>query len=341
MVSLKPFLDSNETQLLPALMDCYQRLLVVTGQCNSDLCGPSAGDLAATLRLLEQSISSQSRATEIVLAQETAERQLKAWHDRTEEYLRQKATEMKDLMVLVATTAQSVGDRDQKHNTNLKGLTERLKTIAGLEDVTRLRASLMSSVEEMSKTVEQMARDSEQTMRALEGELSKYRNRLEHSEQAALVDSLTGLANRKRLETDMNLRIRRGQQFVLLMVDLNAFKWINDTYGHLAGDQILRQFAAELKQVCHQSDLVGRWGGDEFLVLINGQMEQAESARKRIEQWAWGAYPIKVEKGAPSIKVQVTAAIGIGLWQPGMSPAELLQSADTAMYRQKARAKSV
>lgn len=340
MVSLKPFLDSDDESVLAALVDSYQRLLGATAECNSDLCAPAAGDLAASLRLLEQSISTQSRPAEILTAQQHAERHLSAWHDRTQDYLRQKASEMKDLMVLVAKTAESVGERDQRHNKNLKGLTERLKTIAELEDVTRLRSSLMASVEEMSKTVEQMSRDTEQVKRSLEVELSNYRSRLEQTEQAALVDPLTGLANRRRLETDLNQRIRRAQPFALLLVDLNGFKQINDTHGHLAGDQILRQFAAELRQICHQSDLVGRWGGDEFVVILNGQQTQAESTRKRIEQWVWGTYPIKVVKGAPSLKVEVTAAIGIGIWQTGMSAAELLQEADAAMYQRKAKAKS-
>jgi diguanylate cyclase (GGDEF)-like protein len=337
VVSLKPFLDSQDQQLLGALLDSYQRMLTATADCNAGLCAQSAGDLAANLRLLEQSITAQSLPSEVLNVQQNAERHLHAWHDRTQDYLRQKASEMKDLMVLVAKTAESVGERDQKHNRNLKGLTDRLKDIAELEDVTRLRASLMASVEEMSKTVEQMTRDTEQTRRALEVELANYRSRLQQTEQAAMMDPLTGLANRRRLESDLNLRIRRSQPFALLLVDLNGFKAINDTYGHLAGDQILRQFGSELKQICHQSDLVGRWGGDEFLVLLNGQLSQAEAAVQRIEQWVWGTYPIKVEPGTPSIKVEVTASIGIGIWTAGMSAESLLQQADAAMYKRKVR----
>lgn len=294
VVAPKTVLDSQDEQLLGALVDSYQRLLAATANCNSGLCPQSAGDLAANLRLLEQSITLQSMPADVLWAQENAERHLHAWHDRTQDYLRQKAAEMKDLMVLAAKTAESVGERDQKHNRNLKGLTERLKDIAELEDVTRLRASLMASVEEMSKTVEQMTRETEQTKRALEVELSNYRSRLAHTEQAAMLDPLTGLANRRRLEGDLALRIRRGQPFCLLLIDLNGFKAINDTHGHLAGYQILRQFASELSQVCHQSDLVGRWSGDEFLVLLNGMRSQGELMVQRIEQWVWGTYPIKV-----------------------------------------------
>jgi len=272
--------------------------------------------------------------------QQEAELHLNDWHDRTRAYLRQKATEIKDLMMLVAKTAESVGERDATHNHNLKGLTERLKGIAELEDVTRLRSSLIQSVEEMTRTVEQMSRESEQTMRSLEVELSNYRSRLEQTEQAASVDALTGLANRRHIETELAARMRRALPFALLLIDLNDFKQINDTYGHLAGDQILRQFSGELKQVFRKFDLVGRWGGDEFLAIISGQTTEADSARERIEEWVWGTYPIKVKNDAKSVKVHITAAIGVSLWKPGLTTEALLSQADADMYHRKAKSKS-
>jgi diguanylate cyclase (GGDEF)-like protein len=339
VVSLKPFLDSPERQLIAALVDSYQRLLAATAESNASLCAQSAGELAPTLRLLEQSISEHSRPTEIVSAQQTAERELAAWQGRTQDYLRQKAAEMKDLMMLIARTAESVAERDQRHNRNLQGLTERLKSIAELEDISRLRSSLVASVEEISRTVQQMSRDTEQTRRALEEQLSQYRERLEKTEHAAHIDALTGLANRRRIETDLAARIRLGQPFAAILMDLNGFKQINDTHGHLAGDQLLRHFASELRQVCHQSDLVGRWGGDEFLILTAGAQAQADNLRQRIEQWVWGSYPLKPQPGQPAVKVDVRAAIGIALWQPGLDAAQLLAAADQAMYQAKALAR--
>ncbi len=335
MVSLKPYLDSSEAQLVGALVDAYQRLLLATAGCNAELCAQSAGDLSARLHLIEESISTASRPGEVLSAQQGAEEALHAWRDRTQDYLRTKAGEMKDLMMLIAQTAETVAERDQSHNKKLKGLTESLKTIAELEDITRLRSSLIASVEVMTRTLEQMTRDTEQTRQALEQELAQYRSRLEETKQAALIDPLTGLANRRSIESDLALRVRRGQPFALLMLDINGFKQINDQYGHLAGDQLLRLFSSELKQVCRLTDLAGRWGGDEFIVLMSGGAAQAAMVKERIEQWVWGSYPLKVAKGAPSIKVEVRAAIGVALWQPGTAASELLRQADEAMYRAK------
>ncbi len=339
MVSLKPFLDPTDDKVA-ALVESYQRLLHTTAECNADLCVQSAGDLSASLKLLEQSISTHSRPSEIIATQSTAERHLSSWHDRTQDYLRQKAAEMKEMMMLVAQTAENLGERDTRHNQKLRGLTTQLRDIAELEDISRVRTALIASVAEISRTVEQMARETEQTRRALEVELSNYRSKLEKSEQDAMVDPLTGVGNRRCVENDIHTRMRRNAPFALVLLDLNGFKHINDTYGHNAGDQILRQFAAELRQVCTQTDMVGRWGGDEFVVVTTGEQAHAEKLLRRIEQWVWGTYPIKLDRGAPSVKVEVRAALGYGLWVQGMELTDLVHAADSMMYSHKTRPKS-
>lgn len=336
MVSLKKYLDSHDEQVLAALVDSYQRLLSVTATCNTELCTQSAGDLAASLRLLEQAVSSQSRPADLIANQKKAELHLHHWRDRTTDYLRQKTAEMKELLMVVAHAAESIGERDHSHTQSLQGLTRRLQAIAELEDITRLRTSLLASVEEMSQTVQQMSRDSAQTQRALEVQVANYRSRLEQTEQEALLDPLTGLANRRRIEADLNLRILRATPFAVLLIDLNNFKQINDRFGHLAGDQLLHQFASELRQSFRQCDLVGRWGGDEFLVLVSGQVEEAQAARSRIEQYVWGVYTLTVSPGKSDIKVDISASIGIAAWQPGLSSAQVVEQADQAMYEQKA-----
>lgn len=339
MVSLKPFLDPTDDKIA-ALVESYQRLLHTTAACNADLCVQSAGDLSASLKLLEQSISTHSRPSEIVATQSAAERHLFSWHDRTQDYLRQKAAEMKEVMMLVAQTAENLGERDKRHNQKLRGLTTQLRDIAELEDISRVRTALIASVAEISRTVEQMARETEQTRRALEVELSNYRNKLEKSEQDAMIDPLTGVGNRRCVENDIHARMRRKAPFALVLLDLNGFKHINDTYGHNAGDQILRQFAAELRQVCTQTDMVGRWGGDEFVVVTTGEQAHVEKLLRRIEQWVWGTYPIKLDRDAPSVKVEVRAALGYGLWVPGMELTDLVHAADSRMYSHKTRPKS-
>jgi diguanylate cyclase (GGDEF)-like protein len=160
----------------------------------------------------------------------------------------------------------------------------------------------------------------------------------EQLEQLALHDPLTGLANRRkfaeRFEYDA-MRAGRGRTpLSLLMVDIDRFKAINDQHGHLAGDRCLKALAALLTANARKVDLVARFGGEEFVVLLPETSEEqslvaGERMRSQIQ-----AQPISIEEGLPPVAVTVSvgAATSIGA---ALTLDELLARADEAMYRAK------
>jgi diguanylate cyclase (GGDEF)-like protein len=162
-----------------------------------------------------------------------------------------------------------------------------------------------------------------------------------HLVHDALHDALTGLPNRvlfqNRLEQAMRVSKRRSDQdFALLFLDLDGFKIINDSLGHLVGDELLIMVAARLAAGLRPSDTVARLGGDEFAILIDeyatpGDLEQiAERLRMNVAQ------PYLIE----GHEIVVDASIGIAVSSTGYElPQDMLRDADTAMYRAKARGK--
>jgi len=121
----------------------------------------------------------------------------------------------------------------------------------------------------------------------------------------------------------------------MLLLDLNGFKQINDTHGHRVGDEVFKQFAGELKAAFRATDMVARWGGDEFVVILDCSIREARSHIERLAQWVFGEYTIRA--GGKALKVHVDAAVGAAAWQPGKSTAALLERVDAAMYEQKSR----
>ena len=109
----------------------------------------------------------------------------------------------------------------------------------------------------------------------------------------------------------------------MISLDLNDFKKLNDTYGHLAGDDLLKQFATELRTVFRSHDVIGRVGGDEFIVLVDGDLSVANARLERIRRWVNGSYAVKDNPDAP--KVNVTAAVGAAQWNPGESMRDILR----------------
>lgn len=156
-------------------------------------------------------------------------------------------------------------------------------------------------------------------------------------EYQALHDSLTGLYNRYYLnmfldhEVKRSIRYKHPMQF--MMIDIDKFKDINDRYGHHKGDEILREIASLLRAAVRESDIVVRYGGDEFmLVLPETPTGEANAVKRRIEHIVYLRY--KEKRG---LEPSVTLSIGIAQWDPKTSRSidEVLKEVDRRMYEEK------
>jgi diguanylate cyclase (GGDEF)-like protein len=153
---------------------------------------------------------------------------------------------------------------------------------------------------------------------------------------AARTDAKTGLLNatawQREADTEIARAQRAGENLALLLADVDHFKRVNDTYGHLAGDEVLRGLATELRQQVRGSDVVGRFGGEEFVVLLpRADADEACKIADRLRHRAsvMGVY-------ADGVALDVTISIGVAvLGAHGRDLFELLTAADSALYRAK------
>jgi len=168
--------------------------------------------------------------------------------------------------------------------------------------------------------------------RRLNRALIQSRQQLNHQ---AHYDALTGLPNRNLLDYDLERALsqarRTGQEFALCLMDLDGFKPINDRWGHKVGDEVLREVAQRLQGSLRTGDRVARWGGDEFVLLLNGVATQQQLTEiiERILHVV--AMPLDSCSGA-----HVCASIGVSLYpRTGTDADGLLKAADEAMYKAK------
>jgi diguanylate cyclase (GGDEF)-like protein/excisionase family DNA binding protein len=156
--------------------------------------------------------------------------------------------------------------------------------------------------------------------------------------EAAVTDPLTGLPNRRLFTDRVNHALaRRGRSPLgvgVLFLDLDGFKLVNDSLGHAAGDEVLAAVGTRLRSSMRTTDTVARLGGDEFAILIEDVKEDGEAVAAAERVIAALSQPLAL----PGREVSVRASIGVAVdrGQPGVSAAELLRNADTAMYQSKA-----
>ena len=125
----------------------------------------------------------------------------------------------------------------------------------------------------------------------------------------------------------------RGVLFCAAILDIDDFKRVNDERGHLVGDEVLRQFSSELLSACRATDVIGRWGGDEFIVVLDCGLAEAEGQMSRVSKWVCGNYTVAGSAG--QARLHVGASIGVAEYKPGEGMKDLLDRADREMYREK------
>jgi diguanylate cyclase (GGDEF)-like protein len=160
----------------------------------------------------------------------------------------------------------------------------------------------------------------------------------EELERLSVTDALTGLVNRRRLTSELEREVQRSQRhgrtFAVLMLDVDRFKHFNDTYGHQAGDAVLKRVAGGLQSCAREVDTVARYGGEEFLLILPetaaaGAALVAERIRATTEQDRFTPEGGDTELG-------VTVSIGYAVFpEHARTPESLIEAADQALYRSK------
>ncbi len=155
------------------------------------------------------------------------------------------------------------------------------------------------------------------------------------------LDGLTGIFNRryldKRLDEEFLRYKRSGRSYCLIMLDIDDFKQVNDTYGHPFGDVVIRELAQLCSEGIRGSDIVARFGGEEFSIVLldtegEGAMVFAERLRKRVEQYSFNK---------DGVSHSITASLGVSAVSPGMEDSrEMIEQADKALYASKESGKN-
>lgn len=217
------------------------------------------------------------------------------------------------------------------HGTTLRGLSEEILEVRDFEGAKRIVDQMVLETKALIKSGSNL----QSRMKISSAELQQLHRELEKSQQEAHTDSLTGLINRRGLEKRFELeRIRAKQNnipFSIILLDIDHFKKVNDTYGHLVGDSLLRGISNILKKQLRRNDIAARYGGEEFLILLPesdlvGAGAVAGKIQKGLSTKEWKL------KGSGESMGSITVSMGISIYAMNESGDAMIKRADDALY---------
>ena len=252
--------------------------------------------------------------------------------NETKRLKRDRELTLTALMKVMSSTDRLNEDVDS-HNTALQSAKAELESMETDETLDVLQTALMSNI---SRVVE--------SNRRLENDLvvSKYQlesqaQELDRTRKEARTDALCNVGNRKAVDETLQFMVSRfhseNRSFGLMLIDIDHFKRINDTFGHQAGDEVLTSIALALKECVRPEDFVGRLGGDEFCILLEGlQPEDAQLVGARIRSTI-ELYDFSINDSGQS--TVVTMSMGLAVVRPVDDAITLYERADQALYKSK------
>ncbi|MGC9157679.1 MAG: GGDEF domain-containing protein [Terracidiphilus sp.] len=335
-----PGAEEPETgSLLDLTAAAYRSALLQMGNCGQDVCPYLGEALKQGMARLGKQLAGKLTPETVAETESGVQAQMQNWGRQASTHYRQQAKEVKEMLLVMARAAESVGERDQRCAGQFAAVTTRLQRIASLEDLTEIRESIKKSALDLKSSIDRMTAEGKAAIEGLRAEISNYQARLEEAEQIASRDALSGLSNRMWVEGQLERCLQAAAPFCVALLDIDQFKRVNDEHGHLVGDELLRQFAAKMRSVCRTTDTAGRWGGDEFLILLHCRLPEAQAEIDRLREWVCCNYTLE-GRSAP-VKLHVSASIGLAERLPGETLKELIGRADAEMYRQKTAARDL
>ncbi len=250
----------------------------------------------------------------------------------------QERDELKNIILIMAGTLTSFLDIGGEFNSNLDSYAKQLQVVKDIHEIQTVRDLLLKETLSLKEHTAQMIREVHQANQRVESanqKIEKLKQQMEKIKQEVRIDPLTRVDNRRAFDTRIKREFasfkRYGSKVSMIMIDIDHFKMVNDTYGHRTGDGVLRVVAGIIRKEIRDIDSLARYGGEEFAVILpntvlSSALEVAERLRAKVEESRFSY------KGK---QFSVTISLGVGEIQEDDTLESFLRRVDAALYAAK------
>jgi diguanylate cyclase len=266
------------------------------------------------------------------------------YFERSRKYLLEREAEFSEVINYLREAVSRLAGESHSFTAELTRTTERMQNFADIEDIRELKKQISSQVQQLKRTIDEKKQKEEASYSRLSKRMELLQHSLQESREEAALDGLTGIPNRRTFDRTLPRwvaeRKTSNREFVLAILDLDNFKAINDTRGHQVGDRVLLCAARFLNKQIRQNDFLARFGGEEFVMLVDGlNASQAHSKfTDMLERLAATIYDYEIDDGIASISF--TASCGLAECALDEPVDSLLRRADESLYQAKKNGKN-
>ena len=339
LISLKQSMKDRDvadsTELQKKTLQCYLAAIETVQKHAVELSPDELKDHGRRLGQLRRKIAENASAGDLDESRQQFETEVSEYNAKISKVFETSQLEVKEIIGLLREATGTMLSSNAHHDQQIRNFADSLETTSRCDDLRQIRMQLSSQVSELRICLARMQKDQAQALQPLQTELRSFEQRLQEAELLASTDPLTNLFNRREGEKRAAQKLRDRLPFCFLMIDLNRFKWINDRYGHLCGDQVLKMVARKLEEQVRSADVVCRWGGDEFLIILDCKQSQALQRSQQISNCLRGQYAVIVN--GRKIEVEISASVGVSQCQPGDDLNAAFERADAMLYQIKQR----
>jgi diguanylate cyclase len=334
----RPVLQADPRALVPFIRELLD--LLADAAIESEALGTAA--FRREIELYERRLQAATDTSALSRVASECTAYCHAFYEKVQAHVAERETEFTEIVRVVEQLVAAVAGDAGRLDEQLAGSSERLTRIVQIDDLRVLKRRLSLELTTLQRVIDDQRQQHEQQRQQLAGEVDRLQRRLVRAREEALVDGLTRIPNRARFDRALRRWLAQhrvsGHPFAVAIVDVDDFKAVNDTCGHPEGDRVLCEVAALLSSQVRSTDLVARYGGDEFAVLVAG-IDVAQVETRLSGALARLADLRVVATLADRQPRTVTASAGITAWTVQDSAADLISRADRALYDAKAAGK--
>lgn len=304
------------------------------------------GDYKNQIDLLRKKFDEKHEVKPFITFFKKSKENILGFITKQKEYVEDRDRELREIIDVMSKALSGQNDENRKYHQRIYKHGEKIERITLLDDLRKIRGALEKEIKQLRLDVKNKQTMEQKRMKALDQEINLLSHELQKAKEEALTDGLTGLSNRKAFDQFIAGLSNKGNlgngSFALLLLDIDDFKKINDTYGHQTGDNILVLIAEKCREIVRSNDFIGRYGGEEFAVILpssslrNG-IKRGRQIKKAI---AAARYKHTLEGTDTGITLRITVSIGVSVFTKGDTSEMIIQRADKALYTAKGTGKN-